>query len=168
MQLLNKLYSRSSTHEAGPSSDVNSASTSTSPSVLPSTSKRELPTFNLYQCEPREGALDIAEVEQFFPALRKANGDTTVEGSGGAGLGVRFMRYQAGDGVNWKGILLPQPEAQRETKVNADTESEESSSWWSALWKTTPNAEQGVVSATTGNVSKISPTRGVIMCLPKT
>lgn len=164
MQLLTKLASRQS---------LSSASSSSSSTI---------PTFNLYQCEPREGALDLAEVEQFFPALRRIRGtDGTSWVSEGAhtktGPNIRFFRYKptpqvgAGQGsIDWSRILLSnigtkQAPSASVTGTTTETGTRESSGWWSSLWKGSSNVNETTSSA--AEVRRIEATRGAIMCLPK-
>jgi hypothetical protein len=164
MQLLTKLASRQS---------LSSAS---------SISSSRIPTFNLYQCEPREGTLDLAEVEQFFPALRRIRGtDGTSWVSEGAhsksGSKIRFFRYeptpQAGAGqgsIDWSRILLDnngleQTPSVSVTGTTAKTKTGESSGWWSGLWKGSSNVSE--TTSSDAEVRRIEATRGAIMCLPK-
>lgn len=158
MQLLNKLGSR---QEVSGSTSVAASKVST-------------PVFNLYQCEPRDGGLDLAEVAQFFPALRKASVGDVVDGiepiasTLGAGPRVRFKRYRANVGatipVDWSGILLAKSDGTQE--LSKTIESEDKSSWWSSLWNGT--SRTAGPSSSAEQVSKVDPTRGAMMCLPKT
>jgi hypothetical protein len=164
MQLLTKLASRQS---------LSSASSSSSSTI---------PTFNLYQCEPREGTLDLAEVEQFFPALRKSLEWSGISrASDGVhtkiGPNIRFLRYkptpQAGAGqgsIDWSRILLAnigteQTPSVSVTGTTAETRTGESSGWWSGLWKESSNVSETTSSA--AEARRVEATRGAIMCLPK-
>lgn len=164
MQLLTKLASRQS---------LSSASSSSSSTI---------PTFNLYQCEPREGALDLAEVEQFFPALRKSLERSGISrASDGAhtkvGPNIRFLRYQptpetgASQGsIDWRRILLAdngteQTPSVSVTRTTGETGTGESSGWWSGLWKGSSDVSE--TTSSDAEVRRVEATRAAIMCLPK-
>lgn len=141
-----------------------------------------IPRFNLYQCEPREGALDLAEVEQFFPALKKISGSDGTSGvserpHSKSGLKIRFLRYKptletgAGQGsIDWSRILLDnngteQAPSASVTGSTAETGTGESSGWWSGLWKGSSNVSE--TTSSDAEVRRVEETRGAIMCLPK-
>lgn len=126
--------------------------------------------------------MDLAEVEQFFPALRRMRGtDGTSWVSEGAhsksGSNIRFFRYKptletgAGQGsIDWSRILLDnngleQTPSASVTGTTAETRTEENSGWWSSLWKGSSNLSENTASAR--EVRRIEATRGAIMCLPK-
>jgi hypothetical protein len=162
MQLLNKLGSRSG-----------------SSSSTPTCTSTTLPTFNLYQCEPKEGGLDLAEVDRFFPALRKV-GETDGGPEGikmRVGPRVRFLRYKAGGAglngaapIDWGEILLAKPDVKEKqgeivTGTTIATGTGEKLGWWSSLWKS--SSDVGETTLSPGQSRRVNSTRGAIMCLPK-